>query len=241
MSITDPNCGICKTVTFPDGSTRQIKHLFPKALEHHYPLPPLDATAVPVYRGYWKHEGIAYRGVISIDLEPTPCLTARGIREVTFPDGLPSSLGTREPAKWVDPAVVTLPKRTPPEPPKTAVAPRARAKSNVRQTLTHLHPIQIGKHANLHELRFFLLSGWTSHDGLNTCVGGKEHVGRIEVKLGDWQLRIEPRGDVTQTEVRNHIRATGRSTIMHIGRIRSDNGDPLTATTLSKSSTPSRL
>ena len=150
VSITDPDCGICQTVTFPDGSSRQINHLFPKALEHHYPLPPLNTTSVPVYRGYWNHVGTAYRGVIFIDFEPSPRLMAHGVREVTFPGGLPPWLGMREPARWVDPDALALPKRKPPVPPKTTVAPRTKAQTNARQTFTHLRPIEIGKRENVH-------------------------------------------------------------------------------------------
>ncbi len=45
MSVKDPDCGTCKTVTMPGGKTYILEHKFPKALKHHYPLPALDATS----------------------------------------------------------------------------------------------------------------------------------------------------------------------------------------------------
>lgn len=47
MSVEDPNCGTCKTLTFPDGKTLVINHEFPKALKHYYALPALGASSIP--------------------------------------------------------------------------------------------------------------------------------------------------------------------------------------------------
>ena len=102
MSVTDPNCGVCKTFPEAGGGTCVIEHQFPKALKHYYALPPLGADTIPVYRGNFDHAGTRYRGVITVDLAPRPNLVARGVHEVSFHDGFQTLIGKREPARWVD-------------------------------------------------------------------------------------------------------------------------------------------
>lgn len=130
MSVTEPNCGVCKTFPKPGGGTWVIDHQFPKALEHYYALPPLGADSIPIYRGNFDHDGTRYRGIITVDLAPRPNLVARGVRELTFPDGIKEFIGKREPARWVDYDQLSIPARRFPKPAKTARAlnsPPARA------------------------------------------------------------------------------------------------------------------
>lgn len=208
-----------------------IDHQFPKALEHYFPLPPLDATGMPVYRGKFDHDGTRYHGIINLDFEPTPTLVAHGVREITFAKGGPEFLGRRAPAKWVDYDNLSIPAKKLPAPAKTIRPPRhPKTKIGaVSKTFTHLNAIEVGDPTDLDHLTFFVFNGWYSHDGYSTCYSGTERLGRIDIKLDDWQLRVEPRGDVGQDIVRNHLRATGKSAITHIGRIRRDNGDPFDA------------
>lgn len=124
MSVTDPNCGICKTLKMPSGKTLVINHEFPKALVHHYALPALGDSTIPIYRGSFDHAGTRYRGSIAIELEPRPNLVAHGVREITLPEGLEELLGRREPAKWVNYDQLSVPARTLPAPAKTARPPR---------------------------------------------------------------------------------------------------------------------
>ncbi|RNM17371.1 hypothetical protein EFL26_00855 [Nocardioides pocheonensis] len=94
---------------------------------------------------------------------------------------------------------------------------------------THLAGIQVGDPTDLDHLTFFLFNGWYGYDGLNTCYGGNERPGRIESSIGDWRLRIEPRGDIPPDDLRKHQRETGKSTITHVGRIRRDDGGKFNA------------
>jgi hypothetical protein len=225
MSVRDPDCGTCKTLKMPSGGTLLVDHNFPKALEHHYPLPALDADSIPVYRGNFGHEGTRYRGVITIELEPRPNLVAHGVRGITFPKGLPDFLGKREPAKWVNYDQLSIPVKKLPPPAKTARRPKhPKTTGAVSTRATHLAPIDVGDPSDLDQLTFHLLNGWYGYDGFNTCYGGNERAGRIDTNLGDWQLRIEPRGDKSFDYLRKHQRETGKSTITHIGRIRRDDG-----------------
>ena len=82
---------------------------------------------------------------------------------------------------------------------------------------------------NIESITFYLLNGWFADDGLNTCYGGSEGPGRLEVLLDGWQLRIEPRGDVSSRTMRDHLRRTSASTVTHIGRLRRDDGKPFKA------------
>lgn len=230
MSVKDPDCGTCKTVTMPGGKSYVLEHKFPKALKHHYPLPALDATSIPIYRGSFDHEGTRYRGVITIELEPRPNLVALGVREITFPNGLPEFFGKREPVKWVDYDKLTIPAKKLPQPAKTARPPKnPKTPGAVSTRATHLDCIDVGDPTDLDYLTFFIFNGWFGHDGLNTCYDGNDRPGRIDTTLDDWQLRIEPRGDVGSDVLRTHLRDTGRSTITHIGRIRRDDGSSFNA------------
>lgn len=230
VSIKDPDCGPCQAFTDQDGKTVVVNHLFPKGLQHHYELPALGATTIPVYRGKFDHDSTRYNGVITIDLQPKPTLVAHGVREVTLPGGGPEFLG-HEPAKWADYDDITLPAKNVPKPARTSRPPRL-PKSKlgaVRKTFAHLNAIEVGDPSDLDQVTFFVFNGWYSLDGLNTCHGGIDRQGRLDVKLGDWQLRIEPRGDVPQDVVRRHLRATGNSAVTHIGRVRRDDGKPFDA------------
>jgi hypothetical protein len=230
MPVTDADCGTCKTFKMPSGETFTVEHHFPRALEHHYPLPALDADSIPVYRGAFDHDGTRYRGVISLDLEPRPSLVANGVREVTFPEGPPGWFGKREPARWVNYDVLSIPTKTLPRPAKTARPPKWPTTGGAVSTrATHLAPIDVGDPVGLDHVTFFLFNGWYGHDGLNTCYGGRELPGRIDTALGQWQLRVEPRGDVPPDQLRKHQRDTGKSTITHTGRIRRDDGGPFDA------------
>ncbi len=226
MSVTDPNCGVCKTIPMADGRTFEIKHPFPKALEHFYSLPPLGSDSIPVYRGNFDHGGNRYRGIITVDLAPRPNLVARGVREVSFEDGLEDPLGTREPARWVAHDQLSIPTKKVPKPAKTVKKPKKPTGEGLSSGMTapHLAPIDVGDPNDLDYITFFLLNGWHGDDGLNTCYGGHERRGRIDLKLGVWQLRIEPRGDITPDTLCKHQRATGDSTVTHIGRIRRNDG-----------------
>lgn len=94
----------------------------------------------------------------------------------------------------------------------------------VTTVASHLNAIDVGDPTEVDDLRFFLLNGWFGHDGLNTCYDGDESRGRIETSFGDWQLRLEPRGDISPNRLRRYQRETGRSTVTHVGRIRRDDG-----------------
>ncbi|MFF1817745.1 hypothetical protein ACFVWG_10655 [Kribbella sp. NPDC058245] len=228
MPVLDAECGICKTLTMPDGEKVIIKHHFPKALTHHYPLPPLDATDIPVYRGNFDHDGHRFRGVVVIDLKPTPRLHAHGVRDLDF-SAIPEFLkggGTKQPAKWVDLDSLSIPTKSIPSAAKTARPPKfTRQGGATSSAFKHLDGIDIGHPSVLDHLTFFVLNGWYGLDGFNTCYGGQERHGRVEVTLGGWQLRLEPRGDASPKTVRDHQRSTGASTVTHVGRIRRDNGD----------------
>ncbi|QIM22380.1 hypothetical protein G7075_16575 [Phycicoccus sp. HDW14] len=90
--------------------------------------------------------------------------------------------------------------------------------------------MELGDPFDLDSLTFYLLNGWYSLDGLNTCYDGNERPGRIDTTLGDWQLRIEPRGDVAPGALRKHQRESGMSQVTHVGRIRRDDGSQFHAT-----------
>jgi hypothetical protein len=225
MSVKDPDCGTCKTLKLPGGKTLTVSHLFPKALEHHYPLPPLESTNIPVYRGDFDLDGARWRGVVTVELEPRPNLVAQGVREMDFSKEMAGVVGKREPAKWVDSEHVTVPSKKVPPAAKTARPPQKPKAPAVKGTRAdHLAGIDIGDPTDLVHITFFVINGWYSHDGFNTCHDGQERVGRIDVTLDDWQLRIEPRGDVSPDAVRKHMRSTGKSTVTHVGRIRRDDG-----------------
>ncbi|MFI5728724.1 hypothetical protein ACIA49_01310 [Kribbella sp. NPDC051587] len=228
MVATDPDCGICRTITGADGTQWVIRHQFPKALVHHYPLPPLGADVVPVYRGKFDLEGNTYRGLIKVDLNPRPRLHAEGVKDASFEE-LHKELsagGVKRPAEWVDAKTVKIPAKSVPSPAKTARQPKPNSAEggSFHVSEAHLQEIVVGEPRELDYLTFFLMNGWYGHDGLNTCYDGLDRQGRIEVKLGEWQLRLEPRGDRTPKEVRNHQRSTGASNITHVGRIRRDDG-----------------
>lgn len=230
MSVKDPDCGTCKTLKMASGETLVINHKFPKALEHHYPLPTLEATSIPVYRGNFDHERTRYRGVITIELEPRPTLVAYGIREITFPDGLPDFLGKREPAKWINYDELSIPVKRLPAPARTARPPKhPKTTGAVSTRAAHLDAIDVGDPTDLDHLTFYVFNGWYGHDGFNTCYDGNERHGRIGTTLDDWQLRIEPRGDIAPHRLRKHQRETGKSTITHVGRIRRDDGGKFNA------------
>lgn len=91
-------------------------------------------------------------------------------------------------------------------------------------TAAHLAGIDVGDPNDLEYITFFMFNGWYGLDGFNTCDDGTERLGRIDMKSGSWQLRIEPRGDVSPDEMRKHQRATGDSTVTQTGRIRRDDG-----------------
>ncbi|MBU4188882.1 MAG: hypothetical protein KJ817_11855 [Actinobacteria bacterium] len=225
MSVSDPDCGKCKTIKTPSGKDRDIHHRFPKALEHHYPLPALESTSIPVYRGNFDLNATRYRGVIAIELEPRPSLVAYGVREVTLPDGLDNFLGTREPAQWVDYDAIAIRTEKVPAPAKTSRPPnRPGTVGAVSTRAPHLAGIDVGESADLDQVTFYLFNGWYGLDGFNTCHDGHECRGRIDTTLGEWQLRIEPRGDIPPTVCVRHQRETGKSTVTHIGRIRRDDG-----------------
>lgn len=227
MSVTDPDCGICKTLTSPTGKQWVIEHQFPKALTHHYPLPSLEATDIPVYRGNFDNEGDRYRGVVTVDFKPNPRLLAHGVRDVTFSGSAEflKSFGGKRAAGWVDPDTLVIPTKSVPPAAKTTRPPKhTGGGSSASAAFTHLNSIDVGDPSDLEYLTFFLLNGWYGHDGFNTCYDGQERQGRIEVALGPWQLRLEPRGDATPKAVYDHQRATGASTVTHVGRIRRDDG-----------------
>lgn len=224
MSVSDPHCGTCHTLKRGD-KTVVIKHGFPKALQHHYPLPSLEASGIPVYRGNYDYEGTRYRGILKIDLEPQPTLVAQGVREITFPDGFDDHLENPKPAGWVDYGKLTIPTKKVPAPAKTTRAPRPLpAFGAVSATADYLDSIEVGDPTNLESITFYLLNGWFGTDGLSTCYAGTERRGRIDVVLEDWQLRIEPRGDIAPNDVHKHQRKSGVSTVTHVGRIRRNDG-----------------
>lgn len=227
MSVTDPDCGICKTLTSPTGEQWVIEHQFPKALTHHYQLPPLEATALPVYRGNFYNEGNRYRGVVTLDFKPSPRLLAHGVRDLSFSESAEflKTLGGKRAARWVDYNTLVIPTKSMPAAAKTTRPPKHTGEGSAASaTFTHLNGVDVGDPSDLEYLTFFLLNGWYGHDGFNTCYDGQERQGRIEVTLGPWQLRLEPRGDATPKAVYDHQRATGESTVTHVGRIRRDDG-----------------
>ncbi|RNL65400.1 hypothetical protein EFK50_05445 [Nocardioides marmoriginsengisoli] len=225
MSVTDPVCGCTRTMTLPDGTTSVITHTFPKALEHHYPLPPLEATGIPVYRGDFDLNAFRWRGVISIDLEPRPTLVAHGVREMNFGKEKGGTVGVREPAKWVDQEQLTITAKSVPPPAKTTRAPqRPKAPAVVGTLADNLARIDVGDPDHLDYITFFVINGWFGRDGFNTCHDGQERQGRIDIVLDGWQLRVEPRGDIAPDQLRKDMQATGKNTVTHVGRIRRDDG-----------------
>lgn len=223
MAARDPDCGECKTLEMPSGKKLVLHHPFPKALEHFYPLPALDAASMPLYRGQFSRDSAQYRGIVTLEFDPTPSLVAQGIRELTGPEELNMLIRKQEPAKWVEPNELKIPSARVPSPAKTPRPPRAPAAVGTFSThIAHLAAIDVGDGTAVDQVTFYLLNGWFSLDGLSTCYDGVERRGRIDIALGDWQLRIEPRGDVSQDRVRQYQRETGRSTVTHVGRLRRD-------------------
>lgn len=167
MSVTDPDCGVCQTLTWPSGKTLVIEHSFPKALRHYYPLPALEAASIPIYRGDFDLEGgTRYRGVINIDLEPSPRLVAHGVRETTLSAGMVKFLGKREPPKWVNFDQISIPARKMPAPARTARPPRRPPTVGaVSASYPHLSGIDVGDPTDLDEVTFYLLNGWYGLDG----------------------------------------------------------------------------
>lgn len=126
---------------------------------------------------------------------------------------------------WVDRSAVGLPKTSVvPNPPKTGTYRRARRPGLNTVGPFLPAPITVNDTAQMTVVTFFLLNGWASKDGLSTCHEGKDQRGGLDVALGDWELRIDPRGDLTSAEVHEHTQATGRHTVTHIGRLRRSDG-----------------
>ncbi|HSX65907.1 hypothetical protein, partial [Nocardioides sp.] len=166
----------------------------------------------------------------SIELEPRPSLVAQGVREMDFATDIGGFIGKREPARWVDFEQVTIPTKVVPQAAKTARPPQMpKAAGASMATADHLAGIDVGDPSDLDYLTFFVVNGWYSLDGLNTCYDGQERAGRIDMTLDAWQLRIEPRGDISPDKLRKHLRSTGKSTVTHVGRLRRDDGSRFNA------------
>jgi hypothetical protein len=166
MSVKDPDCGTCKTLKLPGGKTVPVGHPFPKALQHHYPVPPLEATSIPVFRGDFDHDGARWRGVITIELEPRPNLVAQGVREMDFAKEMGGLIGMREPAKWVDYDELTIATKKVPPAAKTARPPQKPKAAGVRMTRAeHLAGIDVGDPTNLDYMTFFVINGWYASTG----------------------------------------------------------------------------
>lgn len=216
-STPDPDCGCRHTLTNEAGEQFTILHQMPKALSHYYPLPDLATGVIPLYRGKFQTDGKRYRGVISMSLDPRPTIDVSGVRDVTIEDIMRLD-GSRGSAKWVDRPTVAVRAKDVPKPPKTPHLRWSRKAGTERRSWDPA-PIDVGS-GPVDEISFFVLNGWFAFDGLNTCYDGHDRPGRVQVGLGEWELRIEPRGDHTPKAVRDHMRGSGHSAVTHVGRIR---------------------
>jgi hypothetical protein len=216
-AVPDAECGCHKTFKTDSGQVSVVHHM-PSALQHYYPLPALEQEALPLFRGRFDADGKQFRGTISLGFDPRPTIDVTGVRDVSFEDLVEMDF-LRGSAKWVDRPSIKVRARGVPKPAKTTRIHLPRRTSHERKSWDPA-PITVGSSKPVDTLTFFLLNGWRATDGLNTCYDGHDRPGRIQVRLGDWELRIEPRGDVSPDELRRHMRSTGRSTVTHVGRIR---------------------
>ena len=214
----DPDCGCSRTVSGEGGTQVTLVHKMPAALTHFYPLPALGSGVIPLYRGAFDSEGKRYRGTVSLVMDPRPAIEATGVKDVTLEDLLALD-GSRGSAKWVVAPTVDVQSSAVPAPPKSARV-YSRGKAGTHRVSLEPSPIEVGTAGVVDEVTFFVINGWRGSDGLNTCYGGTDRHGRLQVLLGEWELRVEPRGDESPLALRDHMRATGQSTVTHVGRLR---------------------
>lgn len=214
----DSDCGCSRTVSGEGGVQTALVHKLPAALTHFYPLPALGSAVIPLYRGQFDGDGKRYRGTVSLVLDPRPAIEATGVKNVTL-DELLALDGSRGSAEWVARPTVEVHASAVPAPPKSARI-YSRGKPGTQRVSLDPSPIEVGTPTVVDEITFFVINGWRASDGLNTCYGGTDRPGRLQVQLDDWELRIEPRADVSTLAIRDHMRATGQSTVTHVGRLR---------------------
>lgn len=227
MTARDPECGCKRHVVTPEGGRQiSLEHQMPTTLTHHYPLPALGASSVPLYRGSFRSNNTRYRGLAEMRLQPIPRIQAQGRRVKGISvDELHSWFTDFEVIGWVDRPDLSLPvqERVPQPPPTSRVSGKLSPDARWRAPFIPA-PVTVNPLAVVDEVTFFLLDGWRARDGLNTCHHGTYQPGRLQLALGtEWDLRIEPRGDVSSKQLLDHMRSTGNHTVTHVCRLRRAN------------------
>jgi hypothetical protein len=224
---TEPNCNHVFSFPREGGGTTRFIHDLPLTLKHHYPLPAIGTSEIPLFQG----ESASTARPIKADWHCALALGHRsGSRENTNSTLRNSSASSRLERRtgWTIEYSVSTSETRYRNPPGQITVARSN-RSGTSWTEDQIDAAEVGSPDDLDELTFFILNGWQAMDGATTCHEGREHRGRLDAATDNWAIRIDPRGDVTQKAARKHMNATAGHTVTHIGRLRREDGSSFAA------------
>lgn len=197
----------------------EVRHNFPDAVRHHY-HPTEVGEALPLYAGPFQlgDDRNPFTGVVYWRWTNPPRVEAHGARPTTLAS-LEAMIADKDTSLWADHDTLVLPGFDAVLPPQPSGLPIVPSMGNeIRARIEQ----QVGQEDDLEELTFLIPNGWQALDGSGVCdPNDPKRIwhGRVAASDSDWEVVIDPSGEMDQAAWRR-LRDAGGHGFTHIGRLR---------------------